>query len=444
MIRPELARMFGLLGPPQAMGGLLDPNLPKGDPLPNIARLPKPGPVTMSAVPVPGGAPGVVKPTPLSILERLKMGAGDVVSGGYDPRVSPQENEAAQRMAAIRAGLAMMAASGSRVGQGANLGEVLLTGLSEGQATGAQARERAYLRTQEERLEQALTNPEVIGTLTPKQKAMIQLLPPGKAAELLASLAFAPAEKVDPLVLAEGSVAVDPFTGKPIATNPKAVQPEKPNWTGEQKIIARSLGIEDLDALTPEQGKEFLGALVALKKAGATQVNVAGREAQQEFGNVGDIARRFNSEVGEAKSVADAYGRVLASVQDPSTAGDISLIFAYMKMLDPTSAVREGEQATAQNAGSIPGTIVAKYNQLIRGQGRLDGKLRADYVDRAGRLARQKQKQIAPVLRRYTEQAGIVGLDPRMFIYDPFAELGVTPPAPPAPAGRFNDLVPKR
>jgi hypothetical protein len=36
-----------------------------------------------------------------------------------------------------------------------------------------------------------------------------------------------------------------------------------------------------------------------------------------------------------------------------------------MKMLDPTSVVREGEFATAQNAASIPIKIVNMYNKAL-------------------------------------------------------------------------------
>lgn len=60
--------------------------------------------------------------------------------------------------------------------------------------------------------------------------------------------------------------------------------------------------------------------------------------------------------------------KAAATKDNPTGADDIALIFGYMKTLDPTSTVREGEFATAQNSGSIPETLMARYNQAVNGQ----------------------------------------------------------------------------
>ena len=55
-------------------------------------------------------------------------------------------------------------------------------------------------------------------------------------------------------------------------------------------------------------------------------------------------ARREFSGLPAVKSFAEqasAYGRVVASAEDPSPAGDLALIFNYMKVLDPGSTVRD-------------------------------------------------------------------------------------------------------
>ena len=46
----------------------------------------------------------------------------------------------------------------------------------------------------------------------------------------------------------------------------------------------------------------------------------------------------------------------------------IALVFKFMKALDPTSVVREGEFATAENSAGIPESISNTYNKLIRGE----------------------------------------------------------------------------
>jgi hypothetical protein len=84
-------------------------------------------------------------------------------------------------------------------------------------------------------------------------------------------------------------------------------------------------------------------------------------------------------------SVVSAFDRIKASSEDPSAAGDLSLIFNYMKMLDPGSVVRESEFATAQNSAGVPDRIRNMYNRVLSGE-RLGTEQRNDFVDRANRL----------------------------------------------------------
>jgi hypothetical protein len=69
----------------------------------------------------------------------------------------------------------------------------------------------------------------------------------------------------------------------------------------------------------------------------------------------------------------------------PTAAGDISLVFAFMKMIDPTSTVREGEQATARNAAGLPEVIRATWNGLLAGES-LGPSQRAGFKAEAKRL----------------------------------------------------------
>lgn len=100
----------------------------------------------------------------------------------------------------------------------------------------------------------------------------------------------------------------------------------------------------------------------------------------------------------------DAYERVIASAQNPSAAGDLALIFNYMKTLDPGSTVREGEFANAQNAGGIPERIAAQYNKIIKGE-RLSTSQRADFVDRSTKLYDQASKSQEKLVNQYSEIA---------------------------------------
>jgi len=155
-----------------------------------------------------------------------------------------------------------------------------------------------------------------------------------------------------------------------------------------------------------------------------------------------ESARKEFTGLPQVKSFADqtsAYGRVIKSAEDPSPAGDLALIFNYMKVLDPGSVVREGEFATAQNAGSIDERTRGIYNRIVSGE-RLSESQRADFADRATRLYSGAEDQYRSIAGQYADFATAAGLPPEQIIPDfGFAgdlykkPLALTPP--PAPAG---------
>jgi hypothetical protein len=131
----------------------------------------------------------------------------------------------------------------------------------------------------------------------------------------------------------------------------------------------------------------------------------------------GKLADDFRMESKDFIQTSQAYNRVKASAQDPSAAGDLALIFNYMKTLDPGSTVREGEFATAQNAGGAGERIVAMYNKVLNGE-RLSSAQRADFLDRSRRLYAQALKQHQRVVEQYRRKARSVGVPEDFVITD--------------------------
>ena len=83
------------------------------------------------------------------------------------------------------------------------------------------------------------------------------------------------------------------------------------------------------------------------------------------------------------RGALDAYARIERASDTPS--GDTGLIFGYMKMLDPESVVREGEQATVQNSAGIPERVRTMYNRMLTGE-RLSPRQRSEIKQEAGQL----------------------------------------------------------
>jgi hypothetical protein len=114
--------------------------------------------------------------------------------------------------------------------------------------------------------------------------------------------------------------------------------------------------------------------------------------------------------------VRDAYGRILASASDPSAAGDLALIFNYMKVLDPGSTVREGEFATAAASAGISDRIRAQYNKIVEGE-RLADTQRNDFVARAGKLYSSQLTQYQLHEDYYRKVAKQYGVNPENVVY---------------------------
>lgn len=118
----------------------------------------------------------------------------------------------------------------------------------------------------------------------------------------------------------------------------------------------------------------------------------------------------------QSNELVQSYRRLQASASNPSPAGDIALIFSYMKMLDPGSTVREGEFAKAENAGNIPESIYSQYNKMISGEGSLSKKIREDFVNRAGNLISAQKESQKIVDERYSKLASDIGVRPETVI----------------------------
>lgn len=137
-----------------------------------------------------------------------------------------------------------------------------------------------------------------------------------------------------------------------------------------------------------------------------------------------------------------ALGKVM-SAKD-TAAGDMSLIYGFMKIQDPGSTVREGEFATAQNAGSIPERVRAAYNKALSGE-RLTGNQRNDFKRSASELGRAQYQTFKSFIEPHMKSIQERGLDQSQIIPG-FSQSGiyngndtsiaqVSVPAPGADAG---------
>lgn len=163
----------------------------------------------------------------------------------------------------------------------------------------------------------------------------------------------------------------------------------------------------------------------------AKQLEFADKKDQVKF----DRTSKLNQELARDPRIKDfldltpKFDRIQAATDTP--AGDISLIFAFMKMLDPTSVVREGEFATAQNSGSVPDNILSSYNRALSGE-RLIPERRNDFKNQAQLIFDKSRDTADKAVKPFEARAKRSNIDPSVIRNSIFG-IPQTPAAPVIP-----------
>jgi hypothetical protein len=175
------------------------------------------------------------------------------------------------------------------------------------------------------------------------------------------------------------------------------------------------------------------GADAARARAEADQIAKgvipADKRTEAEF----KLRKEFTDQTKVFQDIKSSYGRV--KVSEDTAVGDLSLIFGFMKMLDPGSVVREGEFATAQNAAGVPERVANLYNRVISGE-RLSKSQRDSFKGQAEKLYKSASEQEKVVRDGIGRIAGGYGLNTKNIFY---TDKEVPPSGPePKPADKVT------
>lgn len=202
------------------------------------------------------------------------------------------------------------------------------------------------------------------------------------------------------------------------------------------------LTVADLPRLRAESGQtakeldiQFKQAQIAAQKANAAQSYAAADASRRSgqggsagqggidnktFDNISSLRKEWQGVNKEFNTVKDAFGRIQATSSVATPAGDISMIYAYMKMLDPGSVVRETEFATAENAKPLLDRLGLSWDSVKNAwQGtRLQPAVRQDFLDRANELYSQQYNQYENNKSTYENLARRFEFDPELVVTD--------------------------
>lgn len=189
--------------------------------------------------------------------------------------------------------------------------------------------------------------------------------------------------------------------------------------------IKAELKLTDAQTAQYVANAKDLGARTAKTMA---EIDALGKEAPltppEKMDAEGKLRKEYSDQTKSFQDVYDSWARMQAAKDD--AVGDLSMIFGYMKALDPGSVVREGEFEVARKTAGIPDRVWNFYEKLKTGE-RLTESQRKSFREQGKALYEAAQIKEGVVRKGLTRIAKSNGLDVDNIFYE---TNGVTEPNP--------------
>lgn len=265
--------------------------------------------------------------------------------------------------------------------------------------------------------EKVKENPELLRTITKGSLNVLQNARDGerfemekKKFELDLAKAQEPKAPPAPVEVSAGATMWDPTTKQPLYTAPTADKSKAP------EIVTIYKGGKDQKGyMGPVDEKHPDG----FYPVGDTKADDPAKPVDT-FGNEKDLFQQYSNSdpVKTYETVKTSYERLKNSAEEQSGAGDMGMLYAYMKMLDPGSVVRESEFAAAAQSGDLGEQLQGAVSKLLNGQ-RLPESQRQEFLKNAEGLYRESASNLSDINSQFEERAKGAGVDPKRFIRQP-------------------------
>lgn len=136
------------------------------------------------------------------------------------------------------------------------------------------------------------------------------------------------------------------------------------------------------------------------------------------------------------RDVQHGLKRVEVGSSSNSGAGDMALVYGFMKLNDPTSVVRESEYSMAENIGSVPERWRSAVQRMLTGE-RLPPRVREEMAGISRKLVEPHMQQQQIIAQQYRGIAERSGIDPRNVLVD----YGFGETNKPVPSGGFGTML---
>ena len=141
--------------------------------------------------------------------------------------------------------------------------------------------------------------------------------------------------------------------------------------------------------------------------------------------NENTLRDEYNNLTKDFRIIQDAHEKIKSVAA--TGAGDMSLLYSFVKLLDPGSVVRESEFAAAAASGSFGERVQGAMQRVLSGQ-RLPDTLRNDFIKEADNLYSSQKRGADRLAGSYTAIAKRMGLNPENIIVNYTSSAGTAMP----------------
>ena len=137
----------------------------------------------------------------------------------------------------------------------------------------------------------------------------------------------------------------------------------------------------------------------------------AGQLAKQQFDQENTLRDEFQKLTGDFRIVQTSYENIRSAAKANDGAGDMSLLYNYVRLLDPTSVVRESEFAAAAASGSFGERVQGAVQRVLSGA-RMPETLRESFIREGRNLYDNQLRSHNDIADKYETLAKRNGLEP--------------------------------
>lgn len=162
----------------------------------------------------------------------------------------------------------------------------------------------------------------------------------------------------------------------------------------------------------------------------------------QEFGRSNTLRDEFTKLTTDFRTLGDAHRKIRSAAAANTGAGDMAMLYSFVKMLDPGSVVRESEFATAAASGSLGERMQGAVQRILTGE-RMAPQLRAEFLAEAEGIMKAQRRGYDQMQKVYRSIASRAGLNPEDIVIDQVVPEGAGVAGHGAPAqGQSRQIDP--